>query len=50
MGDVRSAGWLRQRQAAEVFRIPHDFNRYPPEYQDMVNRWLAETAETDNGD
>jgi pimeloyl-ACP methyl ester carboxylesterase len=23
---------------------PNDFNRYPPEYQDMVNEWLSEVA------
>jgi dienelactone hydrolase len=43
------------RQAAKVFDLygkrenlvlnsPHDFNRYPPEYQQIVNRWLADTA------
>ena len=40
------------REAAKVFDLygkrqnivlssPRDFNRYPPEYQDMVNRWLS---------
>lgn len=24
-----------------VLNSPNDFNRYPPEYQRMVNRWLS---------
>jgi len=46
------------REAAKVFalygkrgnlvlRSPNDFNRYPPEYQAIVNRWLSE--ELDSG-
>ena len=41
---------LYDRRENLVFCSPHDFNRYPPEYQDRVNRWLAETPEGENDD
>lgn len=44
------------REAAKIFDLygkrenivlssPNDFNRYPPEYQDIINNWLANLAE-----
>ena len=43
-------------EAAKVFELygkrgnivlssPNDFNRYPPEYQEKVNRWLSNTSD-----
>ncbi len=44
------------REAAKVFKLygkrgnivlssPNDFNRYPPEYQEIVNRWLSNRSD-----
>jgi len=36
---------LGRKDAIELY-APHDFNRYPPKYQDKVNEWLWRAAES----
>ena len=36
---------LGRENAIELY-APHDFNRYPPKYQNKVNEWLSGIAES----